>query len=107
MQSWKSQLRKHDCIIFSKKDSNTSIIRIFHEHQCGLVDHTCVVIHLSKFVVPKSADRNQKIPGEHGDHAQIKECHTETKIDFINNTMACIVYILDIDTTDCYDTVAK
>ena len=28
---------------------------------------------LMKFVVPKSVDRNQKIPGEHGDHAQIKK----------------------------------
>ena len=34
---------------------------------------------LTKFVVPKSVDRNQKIPGEHDNHAQIKKRHTETE----------------------------
>ena len=63
----------------SKNDSNTGGDRIFHESQCGLVNLSCVIVHLTKFVVPKSVDRNQKIPGEHGNHAQIKKCHTETE----------------------------
>ena len=61
----------------SKNDSNTGGDRIFHESQCGLVNLSCVIVHLTKFVVPKSVDRNQKIPREHGNHAQIKKCHTE------------------------------
>ena len=30
------------------------------------------IVHLTKFVVPKSVDGNQKNPREHGKHARIK-----------------------------------
>ena len=50
---------------------------IFCERQCGLVNLICAIVHSTKFVVPKSSNGDQKIPGQHSSHAQVEKRQTE------------------------------
>ena len=50
---------------------------IFCERQCGLVNLICAIVHSTKFVVPKSGNGDQKIPGQHSSHAQIEKSQAE------------------------------